>query len=91
MERLIRVVIPTSGAVLDVRGRRAELVALVAASDLSERSLGLLLHLVACEPTIAALVYGGLEVDLTPVRAKVYERRHVDRRKPLSLEDADVA
>jgi hypothetical protein len=64
-ERLARVEVPVAGRVYEVAGPRAELVALVAASDLSARTVRLLLAIAAEEERLRLIGYGSVTADLT--------------------------
>lgn len=90
-DRRVTVLIAT-GQRVELDGLAAGLVALVATSSLSPRTLGLLCQLVAHETTLAAMAYGMVEIDLTGPSARVYRRDRLPRR-PIGLpqEDSDVA
>lgn len=78
-ERRVRVTIST-GRVVDLEGLAAALVALVATTSLSPRTLSVLCQLVAHETTIAPIAFGMLEVDLTGSSARVFRRDRLPRR-----------
>lgn len=70
-----RVEVCVAGRSHELAGLAAEVVACVAALELSDRTLGLLLTLALHEDWMAKIDYGRLEADLTPKRAAVYHRR----------------
>lgn len=78
-ERVVGVILPGRSC-RELRGPAADLVALVATVDLSARTLRMLCQLVAHEPDLAAIVYGRVEVDLTPNRAALSERKAFPKR-----------
>lgn len=65
-ERLARVEVPVAGRVYEVAGARAELVALVAATDLSARTVRLLLVIALEERRLTLIDHGSVTVDLSP-------------------------
>jgi uncharacterized hydantoinase/oxoprolinase family protein len=65
--RLARVEVPVGGRVHEVAGPRAELVALVAAADLSARTVRLLLAIALEEDRLILIDHGSVTVDLSPV------------------------
>lgn len=77
--RCVRVTIHATGQTFDLVGLSAELVALIAATSLSERSLRLLLMLVAIEPTFARMRTGRLEVDVSRGKLHPYLRESLPR------------
>ena len=90
-DRRVAVLVYPTGQRVELDGLAASLVALVATTSLSPRSLSLLCQIVAHETTVAAIAYGMLEVDLVPTRAKIYHRAGMPR-KPIGLqEDTSVA
>lgn len=90
--RRVCVLIQSTGQRIELDGLAAALVALVATTSLSPRTMAVLCQWVAHEPTIAAVAYGMVEVDLTGPSARLYRRDRLPRR-PVGLpqEDSDVA
>jgi hypothetical protein len=90
--RRVCVLIQSTGERIELDGLAAALVALVATTSLSPRTLGVLCQWVVHEPTIAAITYGMIEVDLTDSTTRLHRRDRLPRR-PVGLpqEDTDVA
>lgn len=84
--------IHATGYAADLDGLAAALVALVATTSVSPRTLAVLCQLVAHESTLASIAYGMVEVDLTGPSARVYRRDRLPRR-PITPdeESTDVA
>jgi hypothetical protein len=92
MNRRVCVLICSTGQRVELDGLAASLVALIASTSLSPRTLAALCQWVAHEPTIAGIAYGMVEVDLTGPSARLYRRDRLPR-KPVGFpqEDSDVA
>lgn len=87
-----RAVVLVADRRVELTGLAAALVALVATSSLSPRTVALLCQIVSHEASVAAIDYGTLEVDLAGPRARLFRRDRLAHR-PLGLpqEDSDVA
>lgn len=75
-----RAVVLVADRRIELGGLAASLVALVATTSLSPRTLSVLCQLVAHETTIAPIAFGMLEVDLTGSSARVFRRDRLPRR-----------
>jgi len=82
-DRRARVIL-SSGQEIDLCGLAAGLVALVATSSLSPRTMAVLCQWIAHEPTIAPIAYGMIEVDLTGPSGRLYRRDRLPRQ-PIGL------
>lgn len=91
-DRRVSVLICASGQRVELDGAAASLVALVATTSLSPRTLSALVQLAANEPFLAPIAYDTLEVVLAGSQAKIFHRTRLPRR-PVGLpqEDSDVA
>ena len=76
--RAARVELGQAGRVYEVAGLRAELVAVVAATALSARTLRLLAAIALEEERLALIGHGSLTADLAPgqIRLHLHETRH---------------
>lgn len=88
-----RAVVLVADRRVELTGLAASLVALVATTSLSPRTMAVLCQWIAHEPTIAGIGFGMVEVDLTGPSGRLYTRARLPR-KPVGLpqeEDSDVA
>lgn len=87
-----RAVVLVADRRIELGGLAASLVALVATTSLSPRTLKTLCILVAHETTIAAIEYGEIDLSLTTGDVRVYRRERLPRT-PIGFpqEDSDVA
>ena len=92
-DRRVAVLICATGERVELDGLAAALVALVATTSLSPRTMAVLCQWVAHETTIAAIGDGRIEVDLIGSSSKMFRRDRLARR-PVGMpqeEDSDVA
>jgi hypothetical protein len=73
--RAVEVRVGATGLRVPLSGLAADVVARVAALPLSDRTLGLLLTLIAHEDVLTGIGVGLLEIDLKERRTAVYHRR----------------
>ena len=66
--------VEVAGRVLEVAGPRAELVALLAVTDLPARTLRLLLAVALEQERLARIEHGSLTVDLAPGQLRLHWR-----------------
>lgn len=87
-----RAVVLVADRRVELTGLAASLVALVATTSLSPRTMMLLCQWIAHETTLAPIDYGTVEVDLVGPRAHLFRRDRLPHT-PIGFpqEDSDVA
>lgn len=80
-DRSVQLYVTATGRAHVFDGPKAELLALICATALSDRSVQLLRKLVLNEEDVAAISCGNLDVVLTQTRATLYRRQQLPKRE----------